>query len=56
MHWELIIALVVGIPVILFPVAYVWYLTVGGLVHAAHETRHTRTAVEEKVATVAAAA
>jgi len=34
MHWEIILALVLAIPVILFPVAYVGYLTVGGTLAA----------------------
>jgi hypothetical protein len=31
MQWELIVALVVAIPVILFPATYVWYLNIGGI-------------------------
>ncbi len=31
MHWQIIVALVVMIPVILLPVAYVWFLNFGGL-------------------------
>lgn len=31
MEWQLIVALVVGVPFILLPVAFVWYLDVGGL-------------------------
>ncbi len=46
MQWELIVALVVAIPVILFPAAYVWYLNIGG-VHAA-----IKQAREKKVTTV----
>ncbi len=42
MQWELIVALVVAIPVILFPVAFVWYLNVGGIVHAIREARAAR--------------
>jgi len=34
MEWQFIVALVVIIPVILFPVAFVWYLNLGGLVRA----------------------
>ena len=36
MEWQAILALVVAVPVILFPVAFVWYLTIGGIV-----ARHT---------------
>jgi len=31
MHWELVVALIIAIPVILFPVAYLWYLDIGGI-------------------------
>ena len=34
MQWELVIALVVAIPIILFPAAFVWYLNVGSLFQA----------------------
>ncbi len=30
MHWELLVALLAAIPVVLFPVALIWYLNVGG--------------------------
>ena len=39
MQWELIVALVVAIPVILFPVAYIWYINIGGLVAAIKHAR-----------------
>ena len=37
-----ILALVVAIPVILFPAAFVWYLDISGLVHATREARAAR--------------
>jgi len=49
MQWELIIALVVAIPIILFPVALVWYLNIGGIVHAVREAKAAR---EKKAAPV----
>ena len=39
---EIIVALVVAIPVILFPAVYVWYPTIGGLVLAAREARKAK--------------
>jgi hypothetical protein len=39
MRPEVIAAIVLAIPVILFPVAFVWYLTLGGLKEAAQEAR-----------------
>jgi hypothetical protein len=34
MEWTVIVALVIAIPIILFPVAYVGYLTIGGTLAA----------------------
>lgn len=53
MQWELIVALVIAIPVILFPAAFVWYLNIGGIVQAVREARKAR---EKKAATDKAAA
>jgi hypothetical protein len=51
MEWQIVVALVVAIPVILFPAAFVWYLNIGGIVQA---LREARTATEQKVAPVKA--
>ena len=42
MEGTIIVALALAIPVILFPVAFVWYLNIGGIVHAVREARATR--------------
>jgi len=42
MEWQIIVALVIAIPVILLPVAFVWYLNIGGVVHAVREARTAR--------------
>ena len=34
MEWQMILALVVVAPLILFPVVFIWYLTIGGLIAA----------------------
>jgi hypothetical protein len=47
MQWEFIVALVIAIPIILFPVAFVWYLNIGGIYAAIKEAR-ARRAVREK--------
>jgi len=47
MEWQLIVALVIAIPIIIFPVAFVWYLNVGGLVAAIRESR-ARRAIRDK--------
>ena len=49
MQWELVVALVVAIPIILFPVAFVWYLNIGGLVKAGAEARARRAAQEKGI-------
>jgi len=48
MEWQFIVALVVAIPVILFPVAFLWYLNVGGLYTAVQEARKRKAARREK--------
>ena len=53
MQWELVIALVIAIPIILFPAAFVWYLNIGGIYAAIKEARERR-AVHEKGTTAAA--
>ena len=52
MQWEFVAALVLAIPVILFPVAFIWYMNIGGIVHAVREAKAAR---EKKLATVKAA-
>jgi hypothetical protein len=51
MDWQIIVALVIAIPVILFPAAFVWYLNIGGIYTAIKEARARRVArqKEEKV-------
>ena len=44
MQWDLVIALVIAIPIILFPAAYVWYLNIGGIYTAIREARARRVA------------
>ena len=54
MHWEFIVALVIAIPIILFPVAFIWYLNVGGIYAAVREAQKKRAAREEEQKMVAA--
>ena len=49
MEWPVILALVLGIPIILFPAAYVWYLNLGGVYAAIKKARAKRLAREEVV-------
>lgn len=39
MEWYIIIALAIAISIILFPVVYVWYITLGGVAKAVKEAR-----------------
>jgi hypothetical protein len=39
MDWQIIVALVIAIPIILFPVAFVWYLNIGSVVAAVRDWR-----------------
>jgi hypothetical protein len=40
MQWEFVVALLVAIPIILFPVAFVWYLNASGLYQVLRDRRH----------------
>jgi hypothetical protein len=44
MEWQYIVALVIAIPVILFPAAFVWYLNMGGVYAAIKEARARKVA------------
>ncbi len=44
MEWQFIVALVVMVPVIMLPVAFVWYLNLGGILAAVRRARATEKA------------
>ena len=44
MQWEFVVALVIAIPIILFPAAFVWYLNIGGIYATIKEARARRVA------------
>jgi hypothetical protein len=53
MEWQFIVALVVMVPVIMLPVAFVWYLNLGGILAAVRRARaveKARPAAETKAA------
>lgn len=55
MEWQVIVALIVAIPIILIPVALIWYINAGGIYLAIKEARERRAArarQTDKVATV----
>ena len=47
MEWQLVIALVIAVPVILFPAAFVWFVNLGGLYAAVKEARAKKVAQEQ---------
>ncbi len=49
MEWQFIVALVIAIPLILFPAAFVWYLNIGGIYAAVKEARERRAAREKRI-------
>lgn len=55
MQWEFIVALVIAIPIILFPAAFVWYLNIGGIYAAVKDARERRAATEKKARVAATA-
>ena len=49
MQWEVVVALIIAIPVILFPAAFVWYLNVGGIVQAVKQVKAAKKAEKATV-------
>jgi len=47
MEWQIVVALVIAVPVILFPAALVWYLQLGGIYAAVKEARAKKVAQEK---------
>ena len=49
MHWEFIVVLIIAIPIILFPVVFIWrYMNAGGVYRAIQESRKRRTTQEQE--------
>ena len=47
MEWQVVLALVVAIPIIILPAAFVWYLNIGGI-YAAFKEALERRAIRER--------
>lgn len=47
MEWQIIIAILIAIPIMLFPIALIWYLNLGRIVTAVKEAKSKR-AFKEK--------
>ena len=48
MEWPVILVLVLAAPIILLPVAFVWYLNIAGIVGAYKESREKEPAADKK--------
>ena len=44
MEWQVIVALVIAVPVILFPVVFIWFINIGGIIALVKEARAKRAA------------
>lgn len=51
MEWQFIVALIVMVPIILLPVAFIWYLNLGGVYAAVREVRRRKTVHARKATT-----
>jgi len=49
MEWQIIVALVIAIPIVLIPVLFVWYLNIGGVYAAIKEARARRVVQKKQV-------
>jgi len=49
MDWQIILAIVVAIPIILVPAVLIWYLNVSGTFTVIRETRKRRIAREKRM-------
>jgi hypothetical protein len=49
MEWQFIVALIVAIPIILFPAAFIWYLNIGGMYVAIKEALKRQCALQERL-------
>ncbi len=47
MEWQIIVALVIAVPVIMFPAAFVWYTNLSGVYEAVKEARAKKAAQEK---------
>ena len=55
MEWQVIVALVIAVPVIMIPVVFVWYLNMGGILSVVREARARRATQKKGVKVVAKA-
>ena len=49
MEWWAILLIIVAIPIILFPAAFIWYINVSGLYTVIRETQKRRVARKRRI-------
>jgi len=49
MDWWMVLIIIVAIPVILFPAAFIWYMNVSGLYTVIRETQRRRVTRKRRV-------
>ena len=49
MEWPIILAVVIGVVIILFPLLFVWYLNVSGIYTVVRETQRRRAARKKRL-------
>lgn len=47
MEWLWILVMVLAAPIILLPVAFIWYLNIAGIISAYKESREEETVIEK---------
>lgn len=47
MNWQIFIAMIVAIPIILLPVAFLWYLNIGGIFNTVKAKRADKAKTKE---------
>ena len=56
MEWKTLLALIIAIPIILFPVVFIWFINLGGLYSAIKKARARKKAVvDERIGNTAKA-
>ncbi len=48
MEWQFLVALIIAVPLILFPAAFIWYMNLGGIYAALKAAREKRAARARK--------
>ena len=52
MDWQIVVALLVAVPVIIIPVAFIWFFNIGGVMTAIKDARAKRAAKKKEAAAI----